>query len=131
MAAITVSEIRPVELIEQFTGIAGEALTKGQPVRFDTNGRLVRAAADTATNANVVGIALRDAAAGTAATCVRYGVLDLGNALNALAYGAAVYLGNTAGTLDTAAGTVSVTVGQVIAHHTLAGPQKLLRVHIE
>lgn len=130
MAAITVSEVRPVELIEQFTGIAGEAIAKGQPVRFDSNGRLVRAAADNASNAAVVGIALRDAAAGTAVTCVRHGVLDLGSALGGLGYGDPVYLGNTAGTLDTAAGTVSVQVGQVIAQHSLAGPQKLLRVHI-
>lgn len=130
MAAITVSDVRPVELIEQFTGIAGEAITKGQVVRFNTSGRLVRAAADAAANATAVGIALRDAAAGAAVTCIRHGVLDLGGALDGLGYGDAVYLGNTAGTLDTASGTVTVQVGQVIAQHTLAGPQKLLRVHI-
>lgn len=129
MAQITVTKLRLVEALEHFTGIAGVDVNAGDVVRFDgTTGKVVKAAADTAANATAVGVAVRTVKAGSAVTCLRRGVLDLADALDTLAYGAPVYLGTTPGTLDTAAGTVSVQVGQVIAQHTTAGPQRLLRV---
>lgn len=131
MAVISVSAARLVERIEAFTAIAGENLDAGQVVRFAADGRVVRASADTAVNAAAVGVAIASATPGRAVTVLRHGILDLGDALNGQAYGAQIYLSNTAGALDTAPGTVSVTVGQVIAQPASGGTiQKLLRVHL-
>jgi predicted RecA/RadA family phage recombinase len=130
VATFNITELRLVEAIEQFTGIAGAAISRGQAVRFDANGKLVPAQANNATNAECVGIALKSAQAGTAVTVLRQGVLDVGNALASAAYGAPVYLQDTAGAIGDTAGTVNVRIGQVIAHYTIAGAQKLLRVRI-
>jgi hypothetical protein len=76
-------------------------------------------------------IALNNAAAGEPVTAVKGPcILDVGEALAALAYGAVVYLSDTDGTLADAAGTVSTKVGNVLPGFAAVTPDKLLRVSL-
>lgn len=114
----TKQSVRTVESIQQDTGVAGEAITAGAPVRIDTaTGRYVNAAAGVAGTADVYGVAVNTAPAGMALTVIRRGVMD-GFNLTAQAFGALVYLSNTAGRIADAAGTVSVVLGRVIPIHS-------------
>ncbi len=107
--AIHVGE-RPVD---QFSGLSGEAITEGAPVRIDSaTGKVLNALATTAPNAAAKGIALKTVAANQAVTIVSRGTIE-GHNLDAMAYGAAVYLSNTAGRVADAAGTVSTVIGYV------------------
>ncbi len=56
--------------------------------------------------------------------------MDVGEALAALDYGVEVYLSDTDGRLDTAAGTVSKVIGTVVAGYSNTTPDKLLRVDL-
>ncbi len=85
------------------------------PVRFDAAGKLLKANGTTTTTAAFEGIAtVKSTRAGQAVTVIREGLVDVGNALSALAIGAAVYLSDTDGTLADTAGTVSTIVGRVV-----------------
>ena len=112
---ITATAVKPVALYEQLPdGPASEAISAGQPVRLDTtSGQYTPANGTTAAEARIAGIALTTAIAGATVSVLRNGLLDVGSALSALSYDAAVYLSDTDGTLGTAAGTVSVAVGGV------------------
>lgn len=115
MADIAVTKaghIRIVESIEQMTLPAGETILAGAPVRIDSNGQFVNGAGDTATEADVYGIATRSVRAREAVTAVRKGVLD-GYTLTG-AYWDPVYVSDTNGLLGTTAGTVSKVVGRII-----------------
>src|SRR6185503_19512073 len=91
-----------------------EAVTAGAPVRLDASaGKFTNANGSSAGEARIWGIATRTVAAGEALTAIRNGVLD-GFDLSGMNYDAAVYLSDTDGRLDTAAGTVSTVVGRVI-----------------
>lgn len=86
-----------------------------------------------ATNAGALGtpaIAAHVAAAKQALTAYRAPcVLDVGEALAALAVGASVYASDTPGTLADAAGTVSRVIGVVVgAFASGTTPDKLLRL---
>lgn len=114
IALVTANRVEVVESIRQMTLPAAEAIVAGAPVRLDTaNGKWTNANGTVAAEARVWGIATRTAAAGEALTAVRNGVMD-GFDLSGLAYDAAVYVSDTDGRLDTAAGTVSTVVGRVI-----------------
>lgn len=135
MADLALRTANKVEIVgmtvEQYTGVAAEAIAAGSPVRFDTStGLLTPANGTSAGEARVVGLATRLAAAGEAVTFVKRGILD-GIAIDALAYDAAVYLSDTDGTLASTAGTVSTIVGRVFPAHaqTLGtAPDKVLYV---
>lgn len=120
MAAITLvttARVNVVESFEQMTLPAAEAITAGQAVRLDTSsGKFTKANGTTAAEARFYGVALKSAAAGEALTALRHGVMD-GFDLSGLAYDAAVYLSDTDGALDTAAGTVSTVLGRVVPAH--------------
>jgi hypothetical protein len=130
---VTADRARIVESLEQMTLPAGEAITAGQAVRVDTStGKFTGANGSAAGEARIYGVATKTVAAGLPVTAVRRGVLD-GFNLSSLAYDAAVYLSDTDGRLDTAAGTVSTVVGRVIpVFSQLLGdsPQKLLLVNL-
>jgi hypothetical protein len=119
--AVTVAgKIRVVESIIQDTHVAAEAIVAGAPVRIDVaNGRFTNANASTAPEARVYGIAKATVATGEPVTAIRKGVLD-GFTLDALAWDAAVFLSNTDGRLDDAAGTVSTVVGRVVGSDSQA-----------
>lgn len=117
MANLTITEVSPVEVIQQFTGPAVETITKGQRCRFDTaTGKIALGNGTTTAEVKRGGIALHAAAAGEAVTIVNQGIVDVGDALDALDFGADVYVSDTDGTFSTAIGdsTVDVIVGMVV-----------------
>lgn len=120
MATLPVSGsvVAPVQIIEQFTAPAGEAITAGQVVRYDgDNGKFMLAAGTTAVaNAGPRYIAIKDAnIANITITGVSKGLIDLGgSALDGIDFGGTVFIGNEAGALDSAAGSVSVVAGHVV-----------------
>ena len=128
---ITASDVAPVEVIEQFTGPAAESINAGQYVRYNvTTGKIELGNATTAAEARSGGIAITSAGAGETVTAVRKGIVDVGDALTALAYDADVYLSDTDGTLADAAGTVSKIVGTVVPVWGYTTADKALRVDL-
>jgi hypothetical protein len=102
---------------DQHTAPAGEAISRGALIRLDSaSGRWVNAAADLAANAPTH-MAWRTVVAGESLTGVRNCLVD-GFVLDAINYGIVVYAANTAGGVDTAAGTVSTVVGRVVSGHS-------------
>ena len=137
MANLTIDpkKVSPVYVVEQFTAPSGIAIANGVAVRVETTtGKLLKANAATAPNAAVKGISLSNATpAGMPTTVVRKGIVNVGDALDALAFGASVFLSDTDGLLADTAGTVSTKVGEVVAGFNAdAGlsPDKLLRIDL-
>jgi hypothetical protein len=135
MADLTITASR-VALVKggdehQETAPAAAALTAGSLCYFDTNGKWALVDADTAAHvAAVVGVALNDVeTANETLTCAIKGAqVDLGDAIDALAFGAAVYASNTAGALGDAAGTTSLVVGRVVPGWGGTTADKLLQL---
>lgn len=127
---ITAADVAPVKVIEQYTAPNGESLTKGMYGRYSSAGKFEKGKATTAGEVGFGGIVISDDGAQTV-TVMRKGIVDLGEALASLAYGAAVYLSDTDATLADAAGTVSTIVGHVIAGWGATSADKLLSVDVE
>lgn len=100
----------------QHTAPAGEAFNAGQYIRWNTStGKFELGNATSAAEVGDGFIAERTAAVGDPATGLKGPViLEVGDALSSLNYGASVYLSDTDGTLADAAGTVSTVVGKVV-----------------
>jgi len=132
LLTITASDVKVVEVVEQFTGGAGAAIDAGVAVKYNlTSGLIDKAKATTSALARCVGIAVTSTSRQPKApTVIRKGLLDVGEALAALDYGVEVYLSDTDGRLDTAAGTVSKVIGTVVAGYSNTTPDKLLRVDL-
>lgn len=131
MANLTVSTIRPVQVIEQFTGPAAEAITAGNYVRLNvTTGKIEKGNGSTAAEARKGGLALNTAAAGETVTALRKGLVDLGNALGDLTYDDDVFLSDTDATLSDTAGTVSLIVGTTVPAWGATTADKLLRLDL-
>lgn len=127
MTDLTITKVTKVFTVQQFTGPAAEAITKGQRCRFDTTtGKITPGNASSAAEATRGGIALHSATAGETLTVLNQGLVDVGDALVALAWGALVYLSNTDGAFADAAGTVSVIAGQVVPSWGNTTADKLL-----
>lgn len=133
MADLAITRVRIVEAIDKFDAPAEEVFAVGEAVRFHTDGSVTPANGTTADEAAFVGIATTPGdRVGQAVTVVRDGLLDVGEALAALAYGAPVYLSDTDGTLEgTAAATVDVIIGRVEPGWGGLTADKLLRVRKE
>ncbi len=118
MTAITIASTGITEVFadknDVFQLIAVEAITAGQPVYQTTAGKAGIADANAAGKQQVRGIALYDCAAGKPCAILRRGYIS-GYALSGVAYDGPVFLSDTAGSLDDAAGTLSVNVGRVEA----------------
>lgn len=115
----------------QFTGPAAEAISAGQYVRLNTSsGKIALGNGTSAAEVGYTrGIALMSAAANEALTMATAGaIVDLGDALDALAFDAAVYVSDTDGTLADAAGTTSSIVGRVVPGFAATTPDKLLKL---
>jgi hypothetical protein len=132
---ITASEVRAVEHgTYPRTRVAGATVDAGAPVYLDSNGKIQEAQADgTAVERLVIGIAVTSATAGLAVTVAGPdSLIDLGDAMGDMAYGAVAYLSNDAGQIADAAGSVSVVLGTVEAVEHLSGASsvfdKLFRV---
>ena len=129
---VTAADVRIVRIVEMLPdGPANEALAAGETVRIDTTtGKYTPANGTTAPEARVVGIAVNTADYAEATISVmREGILDVGDALDALAYDLPIYMSDTDGSLaDDAASTVDVIVGRVIAGWGDTAGDKLLLV---
>ncbi|WP_273845411.1 capsid cement protein [Rubrobacter calidifluminis] len=100
---------------------AAAAIDAGRVVALDSRGRA------TSSGTNIEGIAVTSAKqAGASLDVIREGIVDLGDALSALAFGAAVYA-SPDGTLDDATGT---EIGRVTASNGEIPSRKLLRVEV-
>lgn len=131
MADLNITNARPVEVVEQFTGPLGEAATSGTYGRYNTTtGRIEKGNATNANEAKAGGILISGGVAGQAVTAVKRGVVDVGNALDALAYDAPVYLSDTDGKLADAPGTVNRQVGKVVPAWGNTTADKLLQVEL-
>lgn len=134
IALTTAAKVSIVESIVQLDGVAGEAITPGAPVRYDTNGAFVNGNATSTTENAIQGIATGKAAiaAGMPMTVIRVGVLD-GFDFSSQAYGAPIFVSETDARLADASGTTIVVAGHVIAGNAnLRGVarDKLLAVNI-
>ncbi len=128
MTDLVITSVHIVEWVDKFDAPSGEVFAF-EAVRYHTDGTLLPANGTDATEANFQGIAtIESDRVGQAITVVRDGLLDVGEALAALAFGAPVYLSDTDGTLADAAGTVSVIVGRVVPGWGSLAADKLLRV---
>lgn len=133
--SITAADVRIVRVDEGGMlpdGPANEALNAGEAVRIDaTTGKYTPGNATTTTENAVRGIAANTADyANATISVVKKGILDVGDALDALNYGVPVYLSDTDGTLADAAGTTSVVVGRVVAGWGDTAGDKLLLVDL-
>lgn len=113
---------------ETYLKDAATTITVGQAVAIDgTTGKVVLADASTGSDNNVRGIV--DLVAGNVVHTIKNGSM-FGFDLTDLDYDAPVYVSNTAGGLDTAAGDVSLVVGRVKPMHDGTPPTKVLYVNI-
>lgn len=136
LALVAGAKVRPASGIAnehvQYTHEAAEGVDPGQVYRLDANGKAVLAASDVAGNAGPELFIAIDGArqAGNAVTGMSSGLLE-GFDLEALAFGAQVFLG-LAGAVADAAGTVSAPVGRVTSipyTGTPSGADKVIRVN--
>jgi len=113
IALARANRVEIVEILEQMTLAADEPITPGAPVRINGD-RFTNGNGSTATEADIYGIATGDKVipAGFPVTAIRHGVLD-GFTFTGTT-NAPVYVSDTDGKLDTAAGTVSKVVGRII-----------------
>lgn len=131
MSAITVTAAQVAVLYPSKSEIysleAAEAITKGQAVYVNSNGKAALADASAAGTLITVGIALDSVGAGQALSVLKAGFVA-GATLTGLAYGDPVYVSDTAGGLDTAAGTVSKVIGRVAPVNQAGNIQKALYI---
>ncbi len=117
MTAITI-RTQGVELVHSDKAhiidmIAAEAITAGQPVYQTSAGKAGIADANASGKQQFRGIALKTTAAGKACPVLVRGYIA-GYVLSGVAYDGIVYLSDTAGSLDDAAGTMTVNCGRVV-----------------
>ena len=111
--AVTAAQVGVVfpDNTEIYDFIAAAAITAGQAVYLDSNGKVDLADANGSGTLQFKGIALNSGAAGQAISVLKQGHVygfTLGGAYDSLAY-----LSNTAGALADSAGGTSVVVGRV------------------
>ena len=111
--ALTAAQISVVDPEDAtiFSGVLASTVTKGQTVYQNTSGTWAAGDGSGATTTKNPGIALEGGGAGQAVSILTDGLVA-GFTITQ-AYGAAVYLSDTAGALADAAGTVSVVMGTV------------------
>lgn len=112
--ALTAAQIAPVfaDDCEIRTYIAGATITAGQAVYLNSSGDIDLADGNGSGTKQFKGIALNGGGTGQAIDVLRRGEV-YGYTLTSIAYDALLYVSDTAGGLDTAAGTVTVQVGRV------------------
>ena len=129
--SIHASDVRVVKRGDAFqhTAPAGEAIVAGQYIRQDpSTGKFVLGNATSSADVGDGYFAENTAAVGDPVTGHKSPVvIDVGDALSGLNYGASVYLSDTDGTFADAAGTVSTVVAKVVAGWA-GSAKKLLRL---
>lgn len=129
MADLVITKADQVQVVQQFTGPAVEAISEGQRCRLDaTTGQIALGNGTTAAEIARGGIAVHAAAVGETVTIINQGIVDVGAALDGLNFGAPIYVSDTDGTFGSADtdSTVDTIVGQVIPGWDGTTPQKLL-----
>jgi hypothetical protein len=132
MAAVTftAAQVKPVfpdhGRMEAYDGIAAETITAGQPVFWNSSGKLELADANAAGEDEIRGIAITGGGAGTAITYIKRGAV-YGFSLSG-AYDSLVYLSNTVGTYEDSG---TIIVGRVMPLSDGPTPTKVLYVDIK
>lgn len=114
--ALTADDVRRIfpDRERTYDHIAAATITRGQLVYINSSGKADLASAAATGTAQVVGMALKDAAAGQVVPVLYRGWVA-GFTVSGSAYEARLYLSNTAGAMADAAGTVPVTIARVRA----------------
>jgi hypothetical protein len=114
--ALTAAQIAPVfpEKAEEFSFVAAATITKGQLVYLTSAGKVDVADGNGSGTTAPIGIAMEAGGAGQAISVLRRGHV-YGYTLTSLAYWDPVYMSDTAGSLDTSAGSTSVLCGRVVS----------------
>lgn len=126
----TSASIDVEESFEQMTLKAAADTDEGVPVYINTSGNFAACNASSAGTAVFYGITTRKVKAGEAVTAIARGVVS-GFNLSSQAYGAPIYLADTAGRLGDAVGTVTRKVAEVVpvlGQTRGSNPGKLLRI---
>ena len=112
--ALTSAQVAPVfsQHAEIVPMIAAAALTKGQIVYRDTDGKAAVADANDSGKEQARGVALNDCGAGAIVDVLKKGAC-YGFTVSGLDGDALVYLSDTAGVLADAVGTMTVPVGRI------------------
>lgn len=110
---LTTADARVVsDIRDQWTAEAAVAILPGQVIQLNAAGKWILAKATTAPLSTGCYVALRSAGVGQGLTGMSRGYF--GGLDTELAINAAVYLSDTDGGIDTAAGTVSVVIGRIV-----------------
>ena len=131
--SITASDVAAVEVIEQVSGPVAAAVDAGEVCYIvAANGKYNLAdQGESAPVNDPEGVAIVDGSlANATVTLVRQGVVDLGNALDGMDYGATVYLSDTAGKLADADPGNGIVVGEVVPIWGETTADKALRVDL-
>lgn len=112
--AVTGDRVSPLFINEAeiFNATCGVAITRGQLVYFDANGRVVLSNGGASPTAKLAGIALQAGSLGQVISIIKRG--HVAGFTISQAYGALGYVSNTAGALDDAVGTVTKIAGVVV-----------------
>lgn len=123
--------VREIEVIEQFTGPADETVEPGQYARLaPATGKLTKGNATTADEIGSSGGLCITRQVNTI-TILKQGILWLGDGvLDALDFGATIFLSDTDGALADAAGTVSKSLGTVVPLYGHSPFKRGLRLHL-
>ncbi len=127
--AARVAVIFPAKAII-FDAEAAVALEAGQPAYINSNGKAALADASNAATLVTPGVVLNKAGAGQGVSILKEGHVA-GFDLSGLAYGAKVYVSDTAGALADAAGSTSLVMGSVVPIAQVGGPVKALYVEAD
>ena len=132
MADLAITKADQVQVIEQHTGPAVEAITEGQRCRFDvTTGKVALGNGTNAAEIAPGGIAVHAATIGETVTIIKRGIVYVGDALAALAYGDPIYVSDTDGTFGSSDqdSTVDTIVGRVVPGWDTTTGDKLLELN--
>lgn len=114
--ALTAAQVAPVHPLkaEIYDFIAAATITQGQAVYCASTGKVNLASAGAAGTKQFRGIALSGAAAGQGVSVLVRGFV-YGFTVSGLTIEDIIYLSDTAGGLDTSAGSATVNVGRILA----------------
>lgn len=129
LTAAQIAAVKP-EISEIFDVTLAETVTKGQPLYLTSAGTFGVADANGSGKQQVRGIALAGGAAGETVPMLKRGPL-YGFTLSSMAYDDPAYLSDTAGSLSTAVGTMTVVVGRVIPLNDRPTYTKVLFVDVD
>lgn len=132
--SITAADVSPVKIFDDLPAVpiaSGETIVKGNYARVDAStGKATGGNASSAGEVGFGGIVFSDDGANVV-RFTRHAILDVGEALVGLNFGALVYLSDTDKTLADSNGTVNTKVGFVGPGFGATTADKLLYVEIE